>query len=66
MAADFLTGPRGSNTLERLRLNGDIVRFDTKTNAFGVVSMNGTLRTFYVPDPVVHGYPSNLDYFNAQ
>jgi hypothetical protein len=20
----------------------------------------------YVPDPEVHGYPSNLDYFNAQ
>lgn len=66
MADGFLTGPRGPNTLQRKRPNGDIVRYDQSTDAFGVVSSNGTVRTYYVPDPAVHGYPSNLDYFNAQ
>lgn len=66
MADAFLTGPKGPNTLEIVRPNGDIVRFDPTTDAFGVVSANGTIRTYYVPDPAVHGYSTNLDYFNAQ
>jgi filamentous hemagglutinin len=66
MADNFLTGPRGTNTLERIRPNGDVVRYDPTTDAFGVVSSNGTVRTYYVPDPAVHGYATNLDYFNAQ
>ncbi len=66
MADNFLTGPRGTNTLELVRPNGDVVRYDPTTDAFGVVSSNGTVRTYYVPDPAVHGYPTNLDYFNAQ
>lgn len=66
MADNFLTGPRGANTLERTRANGDVVRYDPTTDAFGVVSSNGTVRTYYVPDPAIHGYATNLDYFNAQ
>jgi hypothetical protein len=66
MADDFLTGPRNSSTLEITRTNGDVVRYDPTTDAFGVVSSNGSIRTYYVPDPNVHGYPTNLDYFNAQ
>jgi hypothetical protein len=27
---------------------------------------SGAPRTFFKPDPAVHGYPTNLDYFNAQ
>ena len=66
MADNFLTGPRNSTTLEITRSNGDVVRYDPASDAFGVVSSNGSIRTYYVPDPGVHGYPTNLDYFNAQ
>ena len=37
-----------------------------ETDTFGVRTADGTPRTMYVPDPTVHGYPTNLDYFNAQ
>jgi hypothetical protein len=52
--------------LETIRPNGDVVRYDPTTDEFGVVNADGTIRTYYKPDPAVHGYPTNLDYFNAQ
>jgi len=66
MADTFLNGPRGAGVLQRTRRNGDIVRYDPATQAFGVVKPDGTIRTYYKPDPAVHGYPTNLDYFHAQ
>ena len=66
MADAFLNGPRGTGVLQKVRANGDIVRYDPATQAFGVVKPDGTIRTYYKPDPAVHGYPTNLDYFNAQ
>ena len=66
MADGFLTGRRQSGVLERVRPNGDVVRFNPATNEFGVVSGDGTIRTYYKPDPAVHGHATNLDYFNAQ
>ncbi|HUN45611.1 MAG TPA: hypothetical protein VMU85_03780 [Stellaceae bacterium] len=66
-ADSFLTGPRGPDTLEKIRTsNGDIVRFNPKTDEFGVISREGKIRTYYRADPAEHGYPTNLDYFNAQ
>jgi filamentous hemagglutinin len=65
-AADFLTGPRGTGVLEKVRPNGDVVRYNATTEEFGVVRPNGTIRTYYKPDPAAHGNPTNLDYFNAQ
>ncbi len=55
-----------STTLSRTRANGDVVRFDPATDYFGVMTQNGTPRTFFKPDPAQHGYASNLDYFLAQ
>ena len=55
-----------STTLSRTRTNGDVVRFDPATDYFGVMTKDGTPRTFFRPDPAQHGYPTNLDYFNAQ
>jgi pyocin large subunit-like protein len=52
--------------LSKTRANGDVVRFDPASNAFGVMDKTGAPRTFYVPDPTKHGYPTNLDYFHAQ
>jgi hypothetical protein len=61
----FLTGGKASGVLEKVRPNGDIVRYNPATDEFGVASPTG-IRTYYKPDPAVHGYPTNLDYFNGQ
>lgn len=64
-AQGFLRNPSAS-TLTKVRGNGDIVRYDPVTDAFGVMDSSGAPRTFFRPDPASHGFPSNLDYFNAQ
>jgi filamentous hemagglutinin len=66
-ARDFLTGPRSETTQEKVRSNGDRVRYDPKTEKFGVISSDGTtIKTFFKPDPDVHGRATNQDYFNDQ
>jgi filamentous hemagglutinin len=65
-ADGFLNGSLRTGVLQKNRVNGDIVRYDPSTEAFGVVKTDGTIRTYYKPDPAVHGHPTNLDYFNAQ
>ena len=62
----FLNGSMRQRTLEKVRPNGDIVRYNPSTQEFGVVRPDSTIRTYYRPDPAVHGRPTNLDYFNAQ
>ncbi|MEC5217622.1 hypothetical protein RCH09_002582 [Actimicrobium sp. GrIS 1.19] len=64
-AQEFLQNPP-PGTLSKTRANGDILRFDPATDAFAIMDKSGAPRTFYKPDPAVHGYPTNLDYFNAQ
>jgi len=64
-AAEFLHRP-GAGVLSRTRANGDVVRFDPASNAFGVMDKSGAPRTFFKPDPAQHGYPTNLDYFDVQ
>ena len=61
----FLTGPLRSTTLQKIRSNGDIIRYDTKTQEFGVITKDDVIRSYYKPDPKIHHYPSNKDYFNA-
>jgi pyocin large subunit-like protein len=64
-AQDFLRNPP-AGTLTKIRPNGDVVRYNPATNTFGVLGPNGAPRTFFKPDPVVHGFATNLDYFYAQ
>lgn len=64
-AHQFLLSPP-PGTLTRTRANGDIVRYNPLMDAFGVLNNNSMPRTFFKPDPAVHGFPTNLDYFNAQ
>ena len=45
---------------------GDLVRFDITTEEFGVVSHIEFIRTYYIPDPIIHLYPTNYDYFLSQ
>jgi RHS repeat-associated protein len=43
-----------------------IKTYDKATNTFGTYNMDGTTKSFFKPDPAVHGYPTNVDYWNAQ
>jgi len=65
-AIDFLSGAPDANELQLQRTNGDYIRFNPTTDEFGIVTQNGIIRTYYIPDPAIHGYPTNLDYFLAQ
>ena len=65
LADAFLAGPRGPSTMEYTRSRGDRIRYDTQTDEFGVVSVNGVVRTYFRPVPgVTHRYSTNLEYFN--
>jgi RHS repeat-associated protein len=56
-ARSFMNGPPGEGVLQGLRSNGDIVRLDPKTGDFGLLSREGTIRTFFRPDdPVKYFY----------
>jgi pyocin large subunit-like protein len=64
-ARDFVTNPP-TGTLTKVRPNGDRLFYNQSTNTFGVQRSDGALRTMFKPDPAKHGFPTNLDYFNAQ
>ncbi len=67
MAKNFIAGPLGPNTLEKYRADGDLVRYNTLTQEFAIMSPTGTIRTYYKPQPIKgHPYSNNLDYYNAQ
>lgn len=51
MADAFWDNPRPSNVLECTRTHGDVLRFDTMTDAFCVLSSDMVIRTFYKPVP---------------
>jgi hypothetical protein len=63
-ADNFLGGAKTGQTLERVRENGEIVRYNVITDEFGVIGPDGVIKSYFRPDPNRHGYASNLDYFN--
>ena len=64
-AKGFLNS-NSKNILTKRRNNGEIIKYDPEKNLFGVTDKNGTPITFFKPDPSVHKYPSNLEYFYGQ
>jgi hypothetical protein len=54
------------NSLTKTRANGDVVIYYPPSNVFAVRLPSGAPKTMFRPDPAAHGYPTNLDYFNAQ
>jgi hypothetical protein len=68
-AAQFLTDDN-PQILEFTRTKGyrqvDTVRFNPATDEFGAVTRDGTIRTYYRPNPEIHRFPTNLDYFNSE
>jgi RHS repeat-associated protein len=64
-ARTFLNNPP-STALTKVRASGEVVVYDPRTNTLGIRRPDGTPITLFRPDPAKHGYPTNLDYFNAQ
>src|SRR5687767_2199638 len=68
LADCFLGKPLDATTLECQRTNldgsmGDVVRYNTVTQEFGILSAYGIIRTYFMPDPAEHSFPTNEDYF---
>lgn len=53
-------------TLMTVQDDGDRVYYNPELNFFAVTSPQENIRTFFRPDPKVHGYKTNMDYFHAQ
>jgi len=67
LARQFLNGPLGATILEGVRRsNGDVIRFDRVTQTFAVMRVDGIIKTFFKPDPGIHGFRSNLRYFQVE
>jgi hypothetical protein len=67
LADEFLGGRRRDSTLECKRTrNGDVIRYDTATREFGIVSHDGIIKTYFKPNPAIHGEPTNLEYFHKE
>ncbi|ASG19235.1 hemagglutinin repeat-containing protein [Salmonella enterica] len=64
-AHNFVTNPP-VGTLTKTRKNGDTIYYNPSSNTFAVKNADGVPKTMFRPDPADHGYPTNLDYFNAQ
>jgi filamentous hemagglutinin len=64
-AADaFLGGPLPAGCHEQIRIrDGATIRYDPATGEFGVVGADNYIRTYFKPDPAIHGFRDNLQYF---
>jgi len=64
LADSFMTGPLREGALECTR-DGDLVRFDPRTNEFGVLSADGHVETFMVLRPLPSSRQTALQYFQS-
>jgi RHS repeat-associated protein len=65
-AREFLNSPPPGALTKTRATTGEVVVYDPVTNTFGIRTADGTPATLFRPDPAKHGYPTNVDYFNAQ
>ncbi len=65
-ASDFLRKSQAQGLPTKIGPDGTIRVYDPKTNTFGSYTAGGETRTFYKPDPAMHKYNTNLDYWNSQ
>lgn len=40
--------------------------YDPATNTFGSYNLDGSTRTLFQPDPAIHGFATNWDYWLSQ
>lgn len=63
----FLGGPKTETMLECIRPSDSAtLRFDWRTQKFGVLGNDGYIQTYFIPDPTWHMYSSNRAYFLAE
>jgi len=81
-ADTFLSGSLSTSAFQCVRKQGDLVRYDTSTQAYGVLDKNRVIRTFFKPVPCAsvpalarkavaqsgrcHGQATNLLYFQSE
>lgn len=46
--------------------NGDVLLYNPSTNIFAVKTANGVPRTMFKPDPLEHGFATNIDFWNSK
>jgi pyocin large subunit-like protein len=54
------------DTLIKIRANGERIFYHQPTETLIVQSVKGVPETMFKFDPLMHGYPTNLDYFDSQ
>lgn len=64
--AHTLLHNRAHDTVCGQQRDGDTVCYNPRLNRFGVMNKAGAPRTFFDPDPAIHGKASNTAYFCAQ
>ena len=62
MADNFLGQSRQPSMFECTRAGGDRIRFDCKTDEYGICDSGGFIRTYFKPEAAVHGLPTNFHY----
>lgn len=64
-AHDFITSPP-LGTLSKTRANGERILYSPTSDVFVVQSVDGAPKTMFKPNPAVHGYKTNKEYYDAQ
>ncbi len=65
LAEAFMMEQLRAGALECRRTNGDLVRFDPRTNEFGVLSAAGHIATFMIVQPLPGDQQTPLQYFRS-
>lgn len=69
-ARNFMGGSPKPGTLQAVRpkgmYQGEIVRYNPRTREFGVMKPNGTIKTYFKPDPAIHKQGTNMKYFQKE
>lgn len=68
LADVFLGGPLGATVIECYRTQFDqaLVRYDYRSQEFGVLDVGSQILTYFKPDPAQHGHSTNRAYFEWQ
>jgi len=66
LAANFRQEAISGRVPTAIDSNGVMRAYDPNTNTFGSYNANGTTRTLFKPDPSIHGYETNWDYWLSQ
>jgi hypothetical protein len=65
LAEAFMRGPLRDGALECSRANGDLVRFDPRTDEFGVIATAGHIMTFMIVRPLLSSWQTSMQYFRS-